>query len=105
MVEKNRVDQLVALRKKAHEGGGAARIKKHHDRGKFTARERLEMLLDKDSFEEFDIFKVHRCTNFGMEKNEIPKSPFFIFSILDFIGWLFFLQIRFGSKRNDDKYE
>lgn len=74
MVEKSRVDQLMALRKKAHEGGGAARIQKHHDRGKFTARERLEMLLDSDSFEEFDIFKVHRCTNFGMEQNEIPSD-------------------------------
>lgn len=72
MVEKSRVDQLLDLRRKAHEGGGRTRIKKHHDRGKFTARERLEMLLDSNSFEEFDIFKVHRCTNFDMAENEIP---------------------------------
>ncbi len=65
-----KVNELVKLREKAQEGGGAERIKKHHAKGKKTARERIELLLDEGSFEEFDMFKTHRCTHFGMEKTE-----------------------------------
>ena len=52
-------------------GGGQARIDAQHARGKLTARERLELLLDPDSFEEFDMFVKHRSTDFGMEKKQM----------------------------------
>ena len=61
--------QLQEMRRKAKLGGGEERIAKQHEKGKLTARERIEVLLDPDSFEEFDMFVKHRCTNFGMEKN------------------------------------
>ena len=66
-----KIDKLKAMRAKAREGGGIDRIKRHHDKGRKTARERIELLLDKGSFEEFDMFKTHRCVHFGMEKQEI----------------------------------
>jgi len=53
-------------------GGGARRIDAQHSKGKLTARERIEVLVDDDSFEEFDMFKAHRCTDFGMEKISYP---------------------------------
>jgi methylmalonyl-CoA decarboxylase subunit alpha len=65
-----KIDKLKAMRAKAREGGGLDRIKRHHEKGRKTARERLELLLDKGSFEEFDMFKTHRCTHFGMEEQE-----------------------------------
>lgn len=65
------VKALISLREKARLGGGQKRIDSQHEKGKFTARERLLMLLDEGSFEEFDMFVTHRCTNFGMEKNHI----------------------------------
>ena len=58
--------------KEAELGGGMARIEKQHAEGKFTARERIDKLLDKGTFVELDKFVQHRCTNFGMEKNHIP---------------------------------
>ena len=61
------LDQLQARRGQARLGGGEARIEKQHAKGKLTARERLELLLDPDSFEEFDMFVKHRSTDFGME--------------------------------------
>jgi propionyl-CoA carboxylase beta chain len=66
------LDQLQARRDRARAGGGEARIAKQHDRGKLTARERLSLLLDPDSFEEFDMFVTHRSTDFGMEKAKMP---------------------------------
>ena len=65
------VKALISLREKARLGGGQKRIDSQHEKGKFTARERIAMLLDPGSFEEFDMFVTHRCTNFGMEKNHI----------------------------------
>ena len=62
------VKALIELREKARLGGGQKRIDSQHEKGKFTARERIQMLLDEGSFEEFDMFVTHRCTNFGMEK-------------------------------------
>ena len=56
------------MRAKARLGGGQKRIDSQHAKGKYTARERIEMLLDPGSFEEMDMFKTHRCVNFGMEK-------------------------------------
>ncbi len=62
------VKALMELREKARLGGGQKRIDSQHSKGKYTARERITMLLDEGSFEEFDMFVTHRCTNFGMEK-------------------------------------
>jgi methylmalonyl-CoA decarboxylase subunit alpha len=61
-----RIDDLMARRKAAMMGGGADRVAKHHAKGRFTARERLELLLDEGSFDELDMLKEHRCTHFGM---------------------------------------
>lgn len=62
------VKALIQLREKARLGGGQKRIDAQHQKGKYTARERIAMLLDEGSFEEFDMFVIHRCTNFSMEK-------------------------------------
>ncbi len=62
------VKALIALREKARMGGGQKRIDSQHAKGKYTARERINMLLDEGSFEEYDMFVTHRCQNFGMEK-------------------------------------
>ena len=56
----------------AEEGGGADKVKKQHEAGKMTARERIETLLDKGTFVELDKFVVNRCTNYGMERHRIP---------------------------------
>ncbi|MDE3061128.1 MAG: hypothetical protein KGJ06_08960, partial [Pseudomonadota bacterium] len=66
------ITELERKRERAREGGGLPRIETQHGKGKLTARERLEVLLDPDSFEEFDMFVEARCTNFGMEDNKIP---------------------------------
>ena len=65
-----KIKDLVAKREQARLGGGQKAIDKQHARGKYTARERIEMLVDKDSFEEYDMFKLHRCHNFGMDKKQ-----------------------------------
>ncbi len=65
-----KVEELIQLREKARLGGGEKRIESQHQKGKYTARERLAMLLDEGSFEEFDMFVEHRCNNFGMEKTK-----------------------------------
>ncbi|OIQ26846.1 MAG: methylmalonyl-CoA carboxyltransferase [Alphaproteobacteria bacterium MedPE-SWcel] len=62
--------ELEGRRETARLGGGQKRIDAQHARGKLTARERVELLLDEDSFEEFDMFISHRCTDFGMENNK-----------------------------------
>ncbi len=64
--------KLSERRQQALLGGGEAAIKKQHDKGRYTARERVGMLLDEGSFEEFDMFKEHRCNNFGMESKQYP---------------------------------
>lgn len=66
----DKVKKLIDLRVEAKLGGGQKRIDAQHQKGKLTARERIDMLLDDGSFEEFDMFVTHRCTNFGMEKNK-----------------------------------
>ena len=65
-----RRDQLATLTNQAVLGGGVERINKQHEQGKYTARERINTLLDPDSFIEFDKFVVHRCESFGMEKTK-----------------------------------
>ncbi len=62
-----KIQELIKLREKARLGGGEKRIDSQHQKGKYTARERINMLLDEGSFEEFDMFVEHRCHNFGME--------------------------------------
>jgi len=62
------LQELETRRQAARMGGGEKRIAAQHAKGKLTARERIELLLDDGSFEEFDMFVAHRCTDFGMEK-------------------------------------
>jgi propionyl-CoA carboxylase beta chain len=64
--------ELERRRREAELGGGPDRIAQQHARGKLTARERLSVLLDEGSFEEFDMFVEHRATDFGMAKKRIP---------------------------------
>jgi propionyl-CoA carboxylase beta chain len=64
--------ELEERRGTARLGGGERRIEAQHKKGKLTARERIELLLDEGSFEEFDMFKTHRCTDFGMDEQHIP---------------------------------
>lgn len=66
------LDELELRRDGAKIGGGQKRIDAQHKKGKLTARERLEVLLDDGSFEEYDLYKAHRCTDFGMAENQIP---------------------------------
>ncbi|MBT8422456.1 MAG: acyl-CoA carboxylase subunit beta, partial [Gammaproteobacteria bacterium] len=66
------IQQLEEKRAAARLGGGKKRIDNQHAKGKLTARERIEILLDEDSFEEWDMYKEHRCTDFGMADNKIP---------------------------------
>jgi len=66
---KDILHELETRRAAARLGGGQARIDAQHGKGKLTARERIDLLLDEGSFEEFDMFVAHRCTEFGMEKN------------------------------------
>ena len=67
---KDILDQLAARRNEARAGGGAGRVAAQHAKGKLTAHERVELLLDEGSFEEFDMFVTHRCTDFGMEASK-----------------------------------
>ena len=69
---KDILDKLEERRARARAGGGNARIEAQHKRGKLTARERVELLMDKGSFEEFDMFVEHRSIDFGMAATKIP---------------------------------
>jgi len=66
------VEMLETRRARARLGGGERRIEAQHRRGKLTARERLDVLLDEGSFEEYDMFVEHRCADFGMEAQRVP---------------------------------
>ncbi|MCK5767668.1 MAG: methylmalonyl-CoA carboxyltransferase, partial [Candidatus Atribacteria bacterium] len=70
------IDELMKNLKekkdKIKAGGGEKRVRSQHEKGKLTARERIALLLDEDSFVELDLLVEHRCTNFGMEKVEAP---------------------------------
>src|SRR5204862_2995317 len=66
------LEELEKRRKAARLGGGERRIEAQHGKGKLTARERLDVLLDPGSFEELDMFVEHRSTDFGMESQKIP---------------------------------
>ncbi len=72
MKTNDQLDHLRKLRAEARLGGGQKRIDKQHEKGVMTARERIDLLLDKGSFEEFDMFKTHRCRDFGMDTQVFP---------------------------------
>ena len=69
---KDVIEQLEARRERARLGGGEARIQRQHEKGKLTARERIDALLDEGSFEEYDMFVEHQCSDFGMADQKIP---------------------------------
>ena len=71
MKNKTSIEHLRALKAKARLGGGSERISQQHERGKLTARERIDLLLDKDSFHELDMFVTHRARDFGMEEKQV----------------------------------
>ncbi len=72
MTVEKRIEDLEELRDRIRQGGGEERIARQHAEGKLTAYERVELLLDPDSFLELDPFVVHRCRDFGMEKTSFP---------------------------------
>ena len=71
MKNKTSVEKLRLLKSEALLGGGSERINQQHERGKLTARERIDLLLDKDSFHELDMFVTHRARDFGMEEKKV----------------------------------
>src|SRR3970040_1523499 len=71
MSERSKIDELNKLRSESQEGGGTARIKAQHEQGRLTARERLDLLLDKGSFRELDAFVKHRTTAFDLDRQQI----------------------------------
>lgn len=72
MSSQEKIKKLIEFRGKAELGGGEKRIKAQHNKNKYTARERIDMLLDEGSFEEYDMFITHRCTDFGLENEKYP---------------------------------
>ncbi|MGH7601179.1 MAG: carboxyl transferase domain-containing protein, partial [bacterium] len=68
-VQKN-IERLRSLKEKARLGGGEERIKQQHEKGKLTARERIDLLLDEGSFQELDMLVQHRSRDFGLEKQK-----------------------------------
>ena len=82
------LDELDAKREQARAGGGAKRIDRQHENHKLTARERLNVLLDEGSFEEWDMFVEHRCTDFGMTNSKVPGDGV-VTGLAKFQGGLF----------------
>jgi propionyl-CoA carboxylase beta chain len=92
MSENKKVERLLNLRNESRQGGGKDRIEKQHQKGKLTARERIDLLLDRDSFEEIDAFVTHRSSAFGLEDQQflgdgvvtgygkIDGRPIYVFS-------------------------
>src|SRR5438067_11201829 len=70
--KQSKLDQLRSLEQQAEQGGGAARVEKQHAAGKMTARERIDFLLDEESFQEFDKLVEHRSRDFGLDKQIFP---------------------------------
>jgi acetyl-CoA carboxylase carboxyltransferase component len=87
------LEELERRREGARKGGGEARVAKQHEKHKLTARERLLVLLDEGSFEEWDMFVEHRCTDFGMDENKVPAMV--SSQVLDIsVGALFLCIVR-----------
>lgn len=74
MTTEQKIQQLLDHREEAKLGGGQKRIDAQHKKGKLTARERIDLLLDDGSFEEYDMFVQHRCHDFGIEKEKYPSD-------------------------------
>lgn len=72
MEQMTKLDEMLARKEKLMQGGGAAKIEKQHAGGKLTARERIGLLFDPGTFQEYNIFMKHRCHDFGMDKIETP---------------------------------
>src|SRR5258708_13311205 len=72
----NRLDALRLRHEAAEQGGGPERRARQHQEGKLSARERIALLLDENSFEELDKLVTHRCRDFGMEEQVIPADGF-----------------------------
>ena len=72
LTSQDRLQRLLELNRAAELGGGRQRLERQKADGKLTARERVELLLDKDSFEEIDKFVTHRCLDFGMQDQQYP---------------------------------
>ena len=68
----DKLKELRTLKAQIAQGGGKEKIESQHKRGKLTARERLEILFDEDSFVELDVFVSHRCPNFDMPEKKAP---------------------------------
>ena len=68
MANQDKINELIEKRAKARLGGGERRIDSQHAKAKLTARERIDLLLDDNSFEEFDMFVTHRTKSFGLDK-------------------------------------
>src|SRR5271154_2289577 len=66
------IRELGEKRARARAGGGVKRVQAQHAKGKLTARERIELLLDPGTFEEWDMFVEHRCNDFGMDQQRVP---------------------------------
>jgi acetyl-CoA carboxylase carboxyltransferase component len=73
--KQDRLAELQRLKESSQLGGGAERIEAQHKRGKLTARERIDLLLDEGSFEEMDAFVTHRSSEFGLDKQRISPTP------------------------------
>ena len=73
-MSKDKIKELVELRSRLYKGGGDAQIEKMHSQGKYTARERIGMLLDEDTFQEDFLMVQHRCNDFGMDKKDLPAD-------------------------------
>ena len=74
MSEKTKIHRLNEMKAQSRLGGGAERIEAQHKKGRLTARERLDLLLDKGSFREVDAFVVHRTNNFGLEEQKFMSD-------------------------------
>ncbi len=74
MRTKAAITELKKLKEAAYLGGGEKKIANQHKKGKLTARERVNLLLDDNSFEEFDLLKEHRCTSFGLQNQQLPTD-------------------------------
>ena len=71
MTMEDKIEELREMREEALQGGGEERIEAQHDKGKMTARERIDYFLDDDTFNEFDQLRTHRSHNFGMEEKQV----------------------------------
>src|SRR5579884_1933083 len=72
----NRLEEVRRRHAAAEQGGGPERQARQHKEGKLSARERIELLLDENSFEELDKLVIHRCRDFGMEEEGVPGDGF-----------------------------